>query len=204
MLSSLSVEKRILYFGVPALAIVLGAIFYFLGSVTAPYSPPGTNPANQGQLTTTITPIAGTQAYYNTDFKIALNYPSSWKPVTGHDGFNKTPLYFQGADGFFSIDAVGADLADTVSIDDVVRALISDTAKPYGSSPTVQTLDANFGARLIIPSSDQPAAKNTETSLIVKYPKPLKIGNNTFLFFMLSTDKAHISDIAGSLQITNL
>lgn len=190
----MSLEKKILFIGVPALAIVLGAIFYFLGNAAPanPNSAKGTSGAGSAR------------EYVNSDFKIVLRYPASWQPVAGRDGFNHVPLYFKGDGGFFGIDAIGTDTSGKVSIDDVVKSLISASGNPYGTNPTVTTPDAgNFKARVVTASNDQPLPndKTGAAALIVQYLKPVKIGADTFSFFMLYGDRAHLPDIAGTLQV---
>lgn len=195
----MSLEKKIIFIGVPVFAAMLMAVFYYLGNQIAPASSSTEKvPAGNGSLPATL-------LYSNQDFKVSLQYPSSWKAVTDKGGFKGKPLYFKGNDGFFGIDALGANASGAVSVDDVVKQLVSDKSNPYGTSPSITTPDTGeIESRLITPSPDQPPAKNGETALIIKYPKPVTIGTDTFLFLMLYGDKGHLGDIASSLQFINL
>lgn len=183
---------------VVSIAVALAAVFYYLGNLIP--ANPNTD-KNQGVGSASPAKLQ----YLNPDFGISLEYPSSWKPVVGKKEFNKRPLYLGGDDGFFGIDAIGADLTGKVSIDDVVKALISDKSNPYGTSPSVTKPNTGkIETRLIAPSDNQSLEKKSEATLVVRYPEPLKIGNNTVMFFMLYADKAHLGDIAASLKLINM
>ena len=180
------------FLAVILIALALVAVFYYLGNLV-PANPNADK--NQGEE-------PATRTYSNPNFGISLEYPSSWKPVVGKKEFRKIPLYYGGNDGFFGVDALGANVTGQVSIDDVVRELVSDKSNPYGTSPSVSTPDeGKIEARLIVPSDNQPPEKNGEAALVVKYPKPKRIGNNTFLFFMLYGDKVHFGDIISSFKL---
>lgn len=195
-------DKKIIYIGVPALVAVLIAVFYYVGGRA-----PARSPTQQAQRTA-LEGVSGTNqsaaanVYSNSDFKVVLQYPSSWKPVADKGGFNGKPLYFEGNEGFFGIDAVGTNVAGTVSIDDIVKDIVSDNSNPYGTSPSITSPNTgNIKSRLIVPSSDQPKDKNSETAFVVQYPKPVKIGTDTFLYLMLYGDRAHLGEIASTLQL---
>lgn len=200
-------EKRFLgmgvgvYIGVPVLIVALMAIFYYLGGQASPVSST-TQPSQNVESTSPAGGASAAKLYSNSDFRISVEYPSSWKPVVEKGGYNGKPLYFEGTDGFFGIDAIGTNTNEKVAIDDIVKDVASDDATPYGISPSITSPDTGtIKSRLIVPSSDQPADKNGETALIVEYPKPVKIGTDTFLFFMLYGDRAHLGEIAATLQL---
>lgn len=72
---------------------------------------------------------------------------------------------------------------------------------PYGSSPrivmqTIQTREACF----IFPSVDQPAEMNKQAALIVRYPRPVQIGETFYNYFILWADVNHIRQIGGQLS----
>lgn len=172
---------------------VLMVIFRYLGNKVTPAN----STTEQNQI---IEPT--TSLYSNPDFGVSFTYPSSWQPVAGKKKFNNTPLYYGGDDGFFGIDAIGVNSSTKVSIDDIVRQLISDPSNPYGTSPSVTTPNTGkIEARLVAPSDNQPAEKKGEAVLIIQYPKPIIIGKSTVQFFMLYGDRAHLGEIAGTLEI---
>lgn len=176
------------------LAAVLAAVFYYLGNLV----PANPNVAKDESLTG----APATAQYLNPDFGISLEYPSSWRPVVGKKEFKKIPLYLGRTDGFFGIDALGASVKGQVSIDDVVKSLVSDKSNPYGTSPSIGTPDTGkIETRMIVPSDNQLPEKNGEAAFVLRYPKPKTIGDNTFPFFMLYGDKAHIGEIINSLKL---
>jgi len=139
------------------------------------------------------TPIVA--RYTNYAYGIGLRYPPEWRPVGG-------AVYdtYEGTDGFFSISAGGTG---TAGLDDMVKAEIGGQKK-YGSEPTVLDLRIDGrGAKLIMPSPDQNPAMKGQAALIVRYPKPITIGPNTYGFFVFWADRAHIQDIASSITFVN-
>ncbi len=193
-------DKKVLYIAVPAIAATLMAIFYYFGSQVGPaVSSSAHSKVSAGA------PLPEKRLYSNSYFKISLEYPASWKPVVEKGGFKGKALYYKGDDGFFGIDALGANAKGPVLIDDAVQQLIAETSNPYGKTPLITTPNTgNVKARLIVPSPDQPAIENGKAALIVEYPKPVAIGNNTFLFFMLYGDTSHLGEIAETLKLVDI
>lgn len=133
--------------------------------------------------------------YTNYAYGVALRYPPEWRPLGGaaYDTY-------EGVDGFFSISAGGTGVA---GLDDMVRNEIGSKNK-YGSEPAILDLRIDGrGAKLIMPSPDQAPVLKGQAALIVRYPNPVKIGPNTYGFFVFWADRAHIQDIASSITFVN-
>ena len=79
--------------------------------------------------------------------------------------------------------------------------MVNVAPPPYGLTPTVaSTTIAGMEARLIAPSADQPPERNGEIAFVVRYPKPLRIENNGYFFFVLYGDPDHAQSIADTLS----
>lgn len=135
---------------------------------------------------------SGFSTYTNNEYRISLEYPSSWKPNKAY-----MPEKFEGSDGFFLIAAVaGVDSIDEVAGWDAYHKL-----KPYGSEPTIEKMTiAGQDARLILPSQDQPPEMNGQAGLIVRYPSPVTINNQVYRYFVLWADKDHIKSIGETIK----
>ncbi len=131
-------------------------------------------------------------SYNNKDYHISLEYPSDWEAVHGYSE------RYGGNDAFFQIDAINGK---SLSIDKVTELDAFHKLKPYGSNPQIKELKVQGQvARLITPSSDQPKEMQNQAGLIIKYPKPIKIGNGTYYYFILWADKAHIEQISQTIN----
>lgn len=135
------------------------------------------------------------KTYVNKKYHITLKYPSDWK---------LNPLYserYEGKEGFFQVGAIdGQNLPiDTVADNDAFHQL-----RPYGSAPKITKLKIQEQeARLILPSEDQPKEMKNQAGLIIKYPKPVKIGNTNYYYFELWADKAHIEQIGKTITFSD-
>lgn len=106
-------------------------------------------------------------------------------------------MRYEGSDGFFQVSAISAG----DSIADVCSSEAFHPLMPYGSSPrivmmTIQNREACF----IFPSADQPAEMNKQAALIVRYPRPIQIGETFYNYFILWADVNHIRQIGGQLS----
>lgn len=141
--------------------------------------------------------------YTNLDFKISLAYPSTWRVDPTRGAFRGVPLSFKGEDGFFGIDAVG--VVGNINIDGAAQSLTQEAKRPYGSTANISSSTvAGANARFIMPSPDQPKEKGGEAAVVIQYPRPVEIGNHTYLYFMLYADKLHLREIAGALKFVGL
>ncbi len=132
------------------------------------------------------------QTYSSASYAVSLRHPATWLPVPGYDE------RIGGEDGFFALNAMGGDV---MSIDEVTRLEAEHKLQPYGSDPTIESLEiAGQEARLILPSADHPWGAMPQAGLIVRYPQPVDISGNTYQFFVLWADPDHIRDIAESLE----
>lgn len=127
--------------------------------------------------------------YRNNQFRVQFHYPSHWKQVN--------PERYEGNNGFFQIAAISSP----ASIDMVCQNEAHHILLPYGSNPQIShTSIQNQEACFIYPSSDQPPEMNNQATLIIRYPTPITIGEDTYQFFILWADNAHINEIGSSIR----
>jgi len=135
------------------------------------------------------------QAFSNPYFAIMLEYPANWQPVSGHTDPRAGEKY-AGADGFFMIGAMDGD-----SIDSVTAAEAYHKLQPYGSQPTIESLQIQGQeARLILPSAD--ASMGNQSALIVRYPVPVNTTGHPCSFFVLYADRNHIRAIGETVRFS--
>jgi hypothetical protein len=149
---------------------------------------------NPSPLTATPTPYMDTWTTFSSPaFAVSLQYPADWQPA-GYGSPETGEIRFAGINGFFHINSMDGD-----SIDSVAAAEAGHRLQPYGSHPTIETLQIQGQeARLILPSSDQPY----QAALIVRYPPVLTIVWSP-RYFVLWADPPHIRAIAETLRFTN-
>lgn len=137
--------------------------------------------------------------FSNLAYAISLQYPADWQSVPGYDNQETGETRFENINGFFQIGAM-----DTVSIDAAAAAEAEHKLQPYGSQPTIESLEIHGQeARLILPSVDQPAGMQYQAALIVRYPNPVNILGTPCHFFILWADVSHIRTIAQTINFTN-
>lgn len=127
--------------------------------------------------------------YTSSVYRVSFPYPATWRRVSEERA--------EGTDGFFQVSAISA--GDRIA--DVCSSEAFHPLMPYGSSPrivmqTIQTREACF----IFPSVDQPAEMNKQAALIVRYPRPVQIGETFYNYFILWADVNHIRQIGGQLS----
>lgn len=133
-----------------------------------------------------------TKLYENKTYNVLLQYNKDWKLNT-----NYTERY-EGKNGFFQISAL---TGENKKIDEVVNSEINHILKPYGSNPRItKEIIKGQEARLIMPSNDQNKEFKNQAELIVKYPKPIKINNETYYYFILWADKNNIQEISKTIK----
>lgn len=169
-------------------AIVIGAAFLFVAQ----------EKSRQPKIV-----LRALATYTNPDFKVSLAYPSTWQVDPARGAFRGVPLSFRGDDGFFGVDAVG--VVGNINIDGAAKSLTQGDKKSYGLSPSISSSTiAGTDARFILPSPDQPKGKNSEAAIVIQYPRPVEIGDHTYLYFMLYGDKLHLREIARTLRFVGL
>lgn len=147
-------------------------------------------------------PGQSTQRYTNSTYRITLSYPKNWQPSKTNEG------RFQGADGFFQVSSIG--FSDDIlpgqprpTLQDSCNTTANHKLKPYGSRPQIQRLQIQGRpACLILPSADQDSTMEKMATMIVRYPKPIRVGTTTYYDLMLNADKGHIREIANTLRFT--
>lgn len=133
--------------------------------------------------------------FVSQQYKIGFKYPASW---------SKNPRYedkYEGATGFFEV----GDFEGTgENIDEAVQAQIDEDYRPYGSSPTVRSFNVDGQpARVIYPSADQPDFyKDREAAIVVKYPRPLTVGDSTYEYVVIWASKEYIPLILSTFKFT--
>jgi TolB protein len=132
-------------------------------------------------------------------YAISLEYPADWQPVPGYGSPETGETRYGGINGFFQIAAMDSD-----SIDQATAAEAGHKLQPYGSQPTVETLQVQGQeARLILPSDDQPAGMQHQAALIIRYPEPVNVVGVPCGYFVLWADWPHIGAIAQTLRFTD-
>lgn len=141
-------------------------------------------------LVAECTPTAVWSSYSSPRYEVSLQYPAHWQKAPGYSE------RFEGKEGFFALSAASGGV-----IDEVAKLSAEHKLQPYGSRPTIESLQIQgLEARLILPSEDQPADMRGQSELIVRYPQPVRIDRSTYRFFVLWGDKDHIRAIAQTLR----
>lgn len=138
-------------------------------------------------------PIDTWSSYASPRFRVQLSYPAHWKltNVAERDRYS-------GVNGFLVISALGGTYS---SIDQAMLKVVGTQVRPYGTDPTIERLTiGEQGARLIMPSADQPATMNHEAAFIAAYPRPVRYGSEFYGYVVVYADADHIRDIVGTLK----
>jgi hypothetical protein len=137
--------------------------------------------------------------FSNLAYAISLQYPADWQPVPGYGSPETGETKFAAINGFFQIGAM-----DTDSIDQAAAAEAEHKLRPYGAQPTIETLQVQGQeARLILPSSDQPASMQNQAAIIIHYPQPVNVIGTPCRYFVLWADWPHIRTFAKTLSFIN-
>lgn len=132
-------------------------------------------------------PESMTKTYSNNQYKIQFQYPSDWKKVRD--------VKYQGPNGFFQISAITGGSLEEVCHNEAFHGLL-----PYGTTPQIiRTQIQNEPACFVLPSQNQPVIMEHQSALIVRYPRPVEIGGETYPYFILWADREHIQDFAKTL-----
>ena len=128
--------------------------------------------------------------YINTTYNLSFMYPSLWVKTD--------ELHYAGIDGYFRISVLKTDK----TLEDICKIEAYHRLQPYGSNPSIVfDTAAGLAACIVVPSADQPTDMKRQTALIIKYPKDIEIGNQTYNHLILWTDMDHLNDIKNSLII---
>lgn len=130
--------------------------------------------------------------YTNYPYGVSLRFPAGWLSADQYD-YDR----YEGRNGFFGIMAGGSE---NTSIDEIVNLEVEHRLRPYGTTPEIKDLKIdNQEARLVLPSDDQNDSMNSQAVLIVKYPNPMIIDDETYTHLIFIADSAHIEVIADSI-----
>ncbi|GGG14875.1 hypothetical protein GCM10010912_69120 [Paenibacillus albidus] len=122
-------------------------------------------------------------------YRVSFPYPANWRRVSEER--------YEGFGGFFQVSAISA----SGRIAEVCSSEAFHPLMPYGSSPRIISMTIqNREACFIFPSADQPAEMNKQAALIVRYPRPVQIGEAFYNYFILFADVNHIRQIGGRLS----
>lgn len=128
--------------------------------------------------------------YTSETYKVRFTYPYRWSKIDNER--------YEGIDGFFHVAAISSDS----SAEEICHSEAHHKLKPYGTHPTISSTNtANQEACFIIPSTDQPMEMLGQSALVVKYAKPVEIGDAIYQYLIVWTDKNHLRDIANSLEL---
>ncbi|HOG45665.1 MAG TPA: hypothetical protein PLJ35_14150 [Anaerolineae bacterium] len=139
------------------------------------------------------TPVAsaGLQAVTSQAYGVTLQCPAAWKPVATEK------VRYEGDDGFLMLSLISGE---GLSLAEVAGDEAHHRLQPYGSAPTVEPrLVPGRGARLILPSADQPAEMHGQAAIVALMPEPVQRDGVTYNYLVLWADQAHIADIGASL-----
>ncbi len=144
-----------------------------------------------------MTPGIELSDYTSNRYQISFKYPSSWR---------RNPRYedkYEGENGYFEI---GDFTNDEDNIDEAVQAGIDEDYKPYGSNPTVRRFVVDGQpARVIYPSADQSSFFNDrEAAIVVQYPQPLMLGNETYKYVVIWTTPAYVPLILSTFKFIGI
>ncbi|MFC4558420.1 TolB family protein [Virgibacillus kekensis] len=129
------------------------------------------------------------RTFVSQEYRVRLRYPANWQQVTD--------VRFEGPDGFFQISAIASD----EPIEEVCQNEAFHPLQPYGSNPRItRTRTQGQEACFIFPSADQPAEMENQAALIVRYPRPVQINGETYNYFVLWADEAHIDEISPTID----
>ncbi len=137
-------------------------------------------------------------SYTHPTFRVSLAYPSLWKENLNYGKVAGLPVYYQGLDGFFTIQAGGSQ---ETNLQAIAQQEISHRLRPYGSNPTLEDIFvAGKKAKLILPSLDQSPDLKQQSAIIAEYPLPVKIDSEFYHYFILYASKDHILKLAKTLK----
>ncbi|MEJ8547677.1 hypothetical protein [Brevibacillus borstelensis] len=130
--------------------------------------------------------------YESDAYQVSFEYPSHWKANKAYEN------RFQAEDGFVQISA---GLTGQWTIQDAAAHEASHKLKPFGSRPEIRYRQADGQeAALILPSEDQDKSEKGLALLLVRYPAPVSIRGESYLFLYLLADRDHIESIADTVQ----
>jgi TolB protein len=137
-------------------------------------------------------PTGAWKTFVSPRYKLQLKYPAHW---TKPDPLDEEA--YEGHNGFFNVSGLNGP---KLAVEEAMRSAVGDKIKPYGSDPQIISLKVDGQeARLIMPSSDQPAGQRGQGLLVVRYPTPVKFRSELYHFAVVWADRTHLSDIASTL-----
>jgi TolB protein len=137
------------------------------------------------------------QTYTDRILGVTFRCPKQWKVDDRYyDAYHDS--YLRGPDGHVSLEAAGANTPLEQCQEDAGHKL-----QPFGTHPTIRSMKIQgLDACLVWPSDDQEqiAGKGrAEAELVVRLPRPVEIGGDSYPQLELRADPNHISKIAETL-----
>jgi TolB protein len=137
-------------------------------------------------------PVMSEQVSYSSArYGVSLSYPGGWQPVPGYEE------RIGGEDGFFQLSALDGE---GWTLEAACELEAAHELQPYGTEPSIEYLTGQGPGCLILPSADQPADMLGQAGLIVSYPRPREIDDETYHFFVLWADQQNIQTIVTTLR----
>ncbi|MBX6377481.1 MAG: PD40 domain-containing protein, partial [Clostridia bacterium] len=127
-------------------------------------------------------------------YGVALQHPPGWKPDPRYPGGER----WRGTTGFFQ---VGATSGCGLSVAEVAQREAEHKLAPYGHLYRIEATTAGGReGRLVLPGPDQPPEMEGQAALFVPYPRPWRIGEETYCHLILWADAGHMRLLAQTLR----
>ena len=141
---------------------------------------------------------ANWQTFVDATYKVVLRCPAEWTPTPGYD---VAPAFGpEHQPPAFVLDAEGGE---SNTAQQLCKAAGEHVLQPFGTSPTIRPMEVQGqSACLVWPSPDQKriTGGSNDALLVVKSPKPVKIGGEQYSFLGLTADKNYIMPMIRDLK----
>ncbi len=135
------------------------------------------------------------------EYGLSIEIPVRWEEKPGYRE------EWVGADGFVQVAAWGGSNGTEEAMEEIANRQASHHLKPYGTSPTIETLVVDGRpARLIWPSTDGTTLHGASQGdgfpfgeLLVLPPTPVLLDSGTYQVVSIVGDLEHLREVAASL-----
>lgn len=155
---------------------------------------PASSPANNAAQTTVPAVTNSSTENYKSetvqDLSVTFKIPEEWQKISGYDN------RFEGKSGFMELTAQSGY---GLSLKEAVDLQINNEQKPFGDNPQIKniTIDSQETA-IILPTSS--TGSNTQSAILVKFPKPVTISATPYYYLIIWADNGHIEKIANEIK----